>query len=207
MKNWFPATMVLAVAARLMAADEDWVSKELDAAAQQIEQRQFVLAHDVYRNLAFVHQAAPLNATAIQQVQNGIAATAGRLKADEARTTSAGFVERAKRLGYVQVGPAWMPPQAKERLSANAAVKLGKLAQAKACPACRGQGVSVCANCQSGIVRCMACNGTGRAGGSPITSRGAPCLICDGRGKTRCLLCKGTGFIVCPKCDGVGTVE
>ena len=207
MKNWFPATIVLAVAARLMAAEEDWVSKELDAAAQQLEQRHFALAHDVYRNLALVHQVAPLNAMAIQQVHNGIAATAGRLKADEVRTTSAGFVERAKRLSYVQVGSAWMPPQAKERLPANAAAKLGKLVQAKACPACQGQGVSSCANCQFGIVRCMACNGTGRTGGSPITSRGAPCVLCDGRGKVKCSLCRGTGFVVCPKCDGLGAVE
>jgi hypothetical protein len=207
MKNRFLLLIALGMAARLVVAEDDWRAGELKDAFRQLEQRQYNLSHDIYRNALLVHQAVPLNATALEQARSGIAATAARLKIDEARTPGAAFMERVKRLGFVQVGTAWMPPQAKERLSSDAAAKLVRLAHGRACLVCKGQGINTCPNCVSGVVRCMGCSGTGRMGGSPITSRGAMCLACDGRGKIKCVLCRGTGCGVCPKCDGIGVVE
>lgn len=207
MKNRFVGMIALAMAVRIVTAENDWLASELKDASQQLEQRQYGLAHDIYRNVLLVHQAVPLNATALEQARSGLAATAARLNADEARTPGAAFVERAKRFGFVQVGTAWMPPQAKERLSSDAAAKLARLAHGKACLVCKGQGVNICPNCVSGVVRCMSCNDMGRAGSSLITPRGTPCMVCDGRGKIRCVLCRGAGYGICPKCDGVGDVE
>ena len=207
MKNRFLGMIALVMAARLVAAENNWLAGELKDASQQLEQRQYGLVHDIYRNVLLVHQAVPLNATALEQTRSGLAATAARLNADEARTPGAAFMERAKRLGFVQVGTAWMPPQAKERLSSDAAAKLARLAHGKTCLVCKGQGVNICPNCVFGVVRCMVCSGTGRTGGSPITSRGATCMACDGRGKVKCVLCRSAGYSVCPKCDGIGDDE
>ncbi|MBI5397125.1 MAG: hypothetical protein HZA91_17645 [Verrucomicrobia bacterium] len=207
MKPWFALAFAFVLGPALVTGEEDWVKSDLNEAAKRFDQRQFSLAHDIYRNLLLAHQAAPLGATVLEQARAGIAATTARLKADESGSPGAAFVERAKRLGFAQVGAAWLPAQVKERLSADATARLRRLAQGKACPACKGQGVNVCPNCAFGKVRCMGCSGTGRTGGSAITSRGAPCPACDGRGRAKCLLCKGTGYGVCPKCEGIGAVE
>jgi hypothetical protein len=207
MKKCFFLAIMLAAAARLGAADGDWVAGELEAATREFEQRRFPLAHDIYRNLLVAHQAAPLNASALAQARDGMAVTARQLRGDEQKGLGAAFVERVQRLGYVQVGPAWLPPAVKAHLPADATAKLARLGQGKVCLACKGAGVCVCPNCVAGVARCISCSGTGRAGGSPITSRGAPCPFCDGRGKAKCVLCKGSGYGICPKCDGTGLLE
>lgn len=207
MNKWFSLTIMLAAAARLLAAEGDWVAGELEAATREFDQRRFPLARDIYRNLLVTHQAVPLNATALAQARDGMAATARQLRGNEQKTPGAAFVERVQRLGFVQAGTAWLPPAVKAGLLADAAAKLTRLARGNACPACKGVGVSVCPNCVAGVARCISCSGTGRTGGSPVTFRGAPCPFCDGRGKAKCVLCKGSGYGVCPKCDGIGIVE
>lgn len=207
MRRWFTRMAVWALASAQAFAGETWVESELKEAERQAEKRQFALAHALYRNLLAAHLIAPLNATALEQARAGLAASASRLQAEQRQIANPLFVERATRLGYVKVGPAWMPTQAKERLAADALARAERLTHGKACPACKGQGINSCPNCNEGIVRCIGCLGTGRTGGSPITSRGSSCLSCDGRGKVKCLLCKGTGCGVCPKCEGVGVVE
>jgi len=207
MKRRFFPMIMLAAAVRLAAADGDWVAGELEAATREIEQRRFPLARDIYRNLLVAHQAVPLTANALAQARDGLTATARPLRGDAPRAPGAAFVERVQRLGWVQAGAAWLPPAVKASLPTEAAAKLARLAQGRACPVCKGAGVGVCPNCVAGVARCISCSGTGRTGGSPVTFRGAPCPFCDGRGKTQCALCKGSGNGVCPKCDGIGVTE
>lgn len=207
MNGWLFPAIVIAAAARLAAADPDWVAGELEAATREFENRRFALARDIYRNLLVAHQAAPLNATALAQAREGLATTARQLRGQEPKAPGAAFVERVQQLGFVQAGAAWLPSATKAHLAADAAAKLGRLARGEACPACKGAGVGVCPNCVAGAARCISCSGTGRTGGATVSFRGAPCPFCDGRGKARCVLCKGSGYGVCPKCDGIGVVE
>lgn len=207
MKRWLAVLMVLAMGRAPGAAADSWPASELKEAAKQIGQRDFAFAHDLYRNVLLVHQAAPLGANDLQAARRGIAASGGRLKAAEATAFGKAFLDRAKQLGFVQVGAAWVPSAVKDRLSADGAGCLERKSRAKACPACRGPGVNICPNCENGSARCMSCSGTGRTGGAAITTRGAECLPCNGRGKLKCPFCSGASFSVCPKCEGLGVVD
>jgi hypothetical protein len=203
MKRWVALTAMVLAAATCRGA-EDWVTRELRDGAQLLSKKHYGRAFEIYHNLLVVNRAAPLEADQADQARRGLATAATWVKVKNPAAPNAEFAARAKSAGLVAVGVAWMSPQTKAHLSADAVRSLQKAAQAAACPDCKGQGVVPCANCDHGKFRCPTCLGTGRTGGAIASGRGAPCLPCNGTGKLNCRTCGGTGFLVCDKCGGTG---
>lgn len=202
MKKWFVVTLVALVSTMSFAADE-WVDRELKDATKQYEERHFSMAFEICHNLLLVHRAAPLNRDAADQTKHMMSRIGKWLKASNPKVFSQEFLARAKDLGFVQAGPAWMPAEAKARLSAEAAARLERIGQSAVCATCKGACVTPCPNCQYGNIKCMACLGTGQAAGGGAVAR-AICPMCNGQGKSKCTFCAGSGVIVCPTCGGCG---
>ena len=205
MKRWFAVT-IIALVSTLSHATDEWVASELKDASKQRDERQFGLAFEICHNLLLVHRAVPLGRDAADEAKFMLGGVGGRIQAANPKIFSEQFVARAKRLGFVQIGCAWMPAGAKERLSAEAAARLEKLGRAETCAVCKGACVTACVNCLRGTVRCMACMGTGQAAGGGAVVR-AMCPVCNGQGKSKCTFCRGSGFVACPKCGGCGLGE
>ncbi|MCX7826136.1 MAG: hypothetical protein N2689_11350 [Verrucomicrobiae bacterium] len=181
MRRWIALTAMALVAVTCRGAD-DWVARELRDGAQLLSRKQYGRAFEIYHNLLIVNRAAPLDGDQVDQAKRGLAAAAVWVKVKNPATPNAEFAARARSAGLVAVGAAWMPPETKARLSAEAVRSLEKLAQSPACADCKGQGVVQCANCDHGKLRCPTCLGTGRTGGAVATTRGAPCVACNGSG-------------------------
>jgi hypothetical protein len=205
MNKWFAAVMV-ALASTLSHAADDWVDRELKDVSKQFNGRHFGLAFEMCHNLLLIHRAAPLDRDAADQAKTLLGRLGQWVKAANPKVFTEEFVARAKGLGFVQAGCAWMPAEAKAKLSADATARLEKLAQAEPCATCKGACITPCLNCQRGIVKCMACMGTGQAAGGGAVTR-AICPVCNGQGKSRCTFCRGSGFVACPKCNGSGLGE
>ena len=205
MKKWFAAGIIM-LAPILSPAADNWVAAELKEASAQLDKRQFAQAFEICHNLLLVNCAAALNRDAADDAKFIMAAAGRRVKAGNPKAFSEDFLARAKRLGFVQAGCAWMPAEAKSRLSTEASAKLDKIAHAADCTQCKGACVTACPNCQDGKAKCLACNGTGRSSGGGAFAR-TQCPVCSGRGKSECTFCRGTGCVVCPKCSGVGVCD
>lgn len=202
MKKWLAVT-IIALTTTLSHAASSWVAGELKEATSQLDQRQFAQAFEICHNLLLINQAAPLGRDPADEARFILGAAGRRVKAGNPKVFSDEFLARAKRMSFVQVGCAWMPAEAKAKLSADALAKLEKQPQAKLCSQCNGACVTDCPNCEDGKAKCIACNGTGRATGGGTFVR-TTCPVCTGRGKSECTFCRGCGFIACPKCNGVG---
>ncbi|MFA5192412.1 MAG: hypothetical protein WC740_17030 [Verrucomicrobiia bacterium] len=202
MKNWFVGTIIALVSTLSYAAD-GWVAAELKEAQAQLDQRQFAQAFEICHNLLLINRAASLGRDASDQARSLLSTAGRRVKAGNPRVFSAAFLDRAKRLNFIQVGCAWMPAETKAQLPADAIAKLEKFTQAKVCPQCNGACITDCLNCEDGKAKCVACNGTGRATGGGTFAR-TQCPVCSGKGKSVCTFCRGSGFVVCQKCDGTG---
>lgn len=205
MKNWV-AGITIALAATLASAADNWVTVELKEAQAQLDQRQYAQAFEICHNLLLINRAAPFSRNASDEARSLLTSAGRRVKAGNPKVFNPAFLDRAKQLNFVQVGCAWMPAEAKAQLSADAAAKLQKLAQASICPQCKGACITDCLNCDDGKAKCIACNGTGRATGGGTFAR-TQCPVCSGKGKSACTFCRGNGVIVCTKCDGSGVCD
>ena len=205
MKKWVVVTLV-ALAATMSQAANEWADRELKDAAQQLDDRHFGAAFEICHNLLLIHQASPLDRDAADQARLLLGRAGRWVKASNPKVFGEEFLARVKRLGFVQAGIAWMPAEARAGLTANATARLEKLGHADMCATCKGGCVVPCPNCQFGKVKCMACMGTGQAAGGGAVAR-ATCPVCNGQGKSKCTFCGGSGIITCPKCNGSGLVE
>lgn len=124
------------------------------------------------------------------------------------------FETRAKALGRVACGRAWLPQELAAKLDVRAQA-LVCTACPTPCPDCMGMGVQDCARCKgSGRVPCTN-NGckdgwivhqelnTLSTKASSI-SRREVCPVCQGTGQMACPDCRGDGTIPCKTCHGTG---
>ena len=197
MKRWF-ALMTMAMAVTMCRGAEEWVSRELADASQHLTAGEFARAYDIYHNLLLVNRAAPLDKEQAQQARNGVASVISRIKVKNPNTPSREFATRCQAAKYIQIGPVWIPQEAKARLKFDALSRLTRMGMAPPCAACKGKSATECTKCKKGDVECPACKGLKKG------PNNEPCRKCAGRGSNPCRDCAGRGFQPCPTCDCTG---
>jgi len=199
MKRWFAVT-TMALAVTMCPGAEEWVSREMADATQQLTAGEFARAYDIYHNLLLLNRAAPLDKEQAQQARNGVASIISRIKIKNPNTPSREFATRCQAARYVQIGPVWIPQEAKARLKFDALSRLTRMGMAPPCAACKGQSGIACTKCVKGNVECPTCKGLKKDPANP----GERCRRCAGRGHNPCRECAGRGFQPCPTCDCTG---
>lgn len=113
---------------------------------------------------------------------------------------------------YVPIGNAWVPADARDRLSVPQTAML-LCSTASPCEDCMGFGSQDCEACQGlGTVKCRArgcVKGTVEVERRGQLSQGTmkhleKCKVCSGKGIVDCDDCRGKGWVLCKECQGSG---